>query len=230
MASDEGICRSICALLGRLPLAIFLAGCYLAHHRQIAGDYLAWLEKTPLEALDMGKRQHQSIPLLMEHSLEQVSDQARACLGLAGVLAMKPFPPEVIAAAMQISSMRANISLGELVNYGLLIRPDLSYQTTHALAHTYARERLAVPKDALARLAGHYDRLSQEQVALGLEGYARLDAHRDHILAVQSACNRAGLWNEARSLGLGCQRLPRSSGAFGRESCSFADGTGGSAF
>jgi tetratricopeptide (TPR) repeat protein len=202
MASDEGICRSICALLGRLPLAIFLAGRYLSHRRQLAGDYLAWLEKTPLEALDLGKRQHESIPLLMDHSLKQVSDQARSCLGLAGVLAMKPFEPEVIAAALQISSLQANIRLGELVDYGLLIRPDIYYQITHALAHTYARERLVVPKDALARLAGHYDSFSREQVKLGLAGYARLDAHRDHILAVQSACNKAGLWEEARSLTL----------------------------
>lgn len=200
MASDEGICRSICALLGRLPLAIFLAGRYLAHRRQLAGDYLAWLKETPLEALELGKRQHESIPLLMEHSLKQVSHQARACLGLAGVLAMKPFPPKVIAMALQISSVRANNSLGELVDYGLLIRPDLSYQITHSLAHTYARERLVVPKDALARLAQHYDSFSREQVKLGLEGYARLDAHRDHILAVQSACNKTGLWWEACSL------------------------------
>ena len=200
MASDEGICRSICVLLGRLPLAIFLAGRYLAHRRQIAGDYLAWLKETPLEALDQGKRQHESIPLLMEHSLEQVSDQARACLGLAGVLAMKPFPPEVIATALQISSRQANNHLGELVDYGLLIRPDLSYQITHALAHTYARERIDVPKDALARLAGHYDSFCREQVKLGLAGYVRLDSQRDHILAVQSACNKSGLWNEARSL------------------------------
>ena len=200
MASDEGICRSICALLGHLPLAIFLAGRYLSHRRQIAGDYLAWLEKTPLEALDRGEREHQSIPLLMEHSLKQVSDQALACLGLTGVLAMKPFPPEIIAVALQISSSQANISLGELVDYGLLTRPDLCYQIIHALAHTYARERLDVPRDALARLAGHYQNFSQEQMNLGLEGYARLDAQRDHILAVQSACDKAGLWNEVRSL------------------------------
>ncbi len=201
MASDEGICRSICALLGRLPLAIFLAGRYLAHRRQLADDYLAWLKETPLEALDLGKRQHESIPLLMEHSLKQVSDQASACLGLAGVLAMKPFSAETVAAALQISSGQANNRLGELVDYGLLIRPpDLCYQITHALAHTYARGKLAVPKDDLARLARHYDKFSRDQVMLGLEGYARLDAQRDHILAVQSACNEAELWSEVRSL------------------------------
>ena len=55
MASDEEICRSICSLLGRLPLAIFLAGRYLSHRRQLAGDYLAWLKETPLEALDRAR-------------------------------------------------------------------------------------------------------------------------------------------------------------------------------
>ena len=200
MASDMGICRSICSLLGSLPLAIFLAGRYLIHRRQLAGDYLAWLKETPLDALDQGKREHQSIALLMEHSLEQVSDQACACLGLAGVLAMKSFQAEIMAEGLQISLSQTNISLGELVDYGLLIRPDMNYQITHALAHTYARERLVVAKDALARLAGHYNEFSREQVEQGLKGYARLDAQRDHILAVQSACNNSGLWKEARSI------------------------------
>jgi tetratricopeptide (TPR) repeat protein len=166
----------------------------------MASDYLAWLEETPLEALDLGKRQHQSIPLLMEHSLVQVSDQARCCLGLAGVLAMRPFEPEVIALALQVSAQKANFSLGELVDYGLLTRPDAQYQISHALAHTYARKKIAVQNDVLARLAQHYNKFSSEQVKLGLSGYSLLDAHRDHILAVQSACNIAGLLAEARAI------------------------------
>jgi hypothetical protein len=63
LASDEKICQSICRLLGGLPLAIFLVGRYMAHRRQLASDYLTWLEKTPLAALNLGERQHQSIPL-----------------------------------------------------------------------------------------------------------------------------------------------------------------------
>ncbi len=104
LASDEGIARRICELLGRLPLGVFLVGRYMAHRRQRADEYLAWLEKTPLAALDMGKRQHESIPLLMEHSLSQVSDRARSCMGVAGVLAQKPFRPEIIAAALEMLS------------------------------------------------------------------------------------------------------------------------------
>lgn len=200
LASDEDICRKICSLLGCLPLAIFLVGRYLAHRRQMASEYLSWLEKTPLKALDLGERQHQSIPLLMEHSLEQVSDQACACLGLAGVLAQKPFEPEIIAAALAISPEDANNALGELVEFGLLMRPKVSYQITHALAHTYARSELAPESRALSCLAEYFDDLSRKQTSKGLAGYKLMDSGRDHILAVQAACHKAELWEDVRTL------------------------------
>jgi len=200
MASEAKTCQSICNLRGCLPLAIFLGGRYMAHKRQLAGEYLAWLEKTPLIALDLGKRQHQSIPLLMEHSLLQVSDQAKGCLGLTGALALRPFEPQIIAITLKISIEDANRSLGELVDFGLLTRPDFRYQITHALAHAYARERLAPPENALAHLAEYYDEFIGKETQLGPAGYATLDGQRDHILAVQSACNRARLWEVVRRI------------------------------
>jgi tetratricopeptide (TPR) repeat protein len=200
LASDDGIARRICELLGRLPLGVFLVGRYMAHRRQKASEYLAWLEKTPLEALDMGKRQHESIPLLMEHSLSQVSDRARSCMGVAGVLAQKPFMPEIIAAALELSLEDANWGLGELIDFGLLIRPDDRYQITHALAHTYSRTRLAPESGILSRLAERYNDFILEQNKLGLAGYALLDAERDHILALQSACHKAELWGAVRKI------------------------------
>jgi tetratricopeptide (TPR) repeat protein len=200
MASEAKICQGICNILGCLPLAIFLVGRYMAHKRQLASEYLAWLEKTSLIALDLGKRQHQSIPLLMEHSLLQVSEQAQSCLGLTGALALKPFEPGIIAIALEVSVEEANHSLGDLVDFGLLTRPDVRYQITHALAHTYARERLAPPGNSLTRLAEYYDDFIHKETQLGLCGYVLLDGQRDHILAVQSACNKAGLWKAVRTL------------------------------
>jgi hypothetical protein len=200
LASDEDICRKICSLLGCLPLAIFLVGRYLAHRRQMASEYLSWLEKTPLKALDLGERQHQSIPLLMEHSLEQVSEMARSCLGLAGVLAQKPFPPEILAAALEISPEDANNALGELVEFGLLMRPKVSYQITHALAHTYARSELSPASSVLSRLAEYFDDFIRNQTPKGPAGYKLLDSQRDHILAVQAACHKAELWEDVRTL------------------------------
>ena len=200
MASDEKICQSICGILGGLPLAIFLAGRYMAHKRQFGSEYLAWLEKTPLAALDMGEREHRSIPLLMKHSLEQVSNPARACLGVTGILALRPFEAGIMDIALEISTADANRSLGELVDFGLLIRPDVSYQITHALEHTYARAELPPPSDVLLRLAEYYRELIMKQTPLGLAGYVFLDAQRDHILAVQSACNKTGLWKVVRRI------------------------------
>ena len=198
----------------------------MAHRRQRADEYLAWLEKTPLAALDMGKRQHESIPLLMEHSLSQVSDRARSCLGVAGVLAQKPFRPEIIAAALEISLEDANQGLGELVDFGLLIRPDDRYQITHALAHTYARTSLAPESGILSRLAERYNDFIREKMKLGLAGYALLDEERDHVLAVQSACNKAELWGAVRKITWAIERLSGPSGALGGEGCPLAGGIG----
>lgn len=89
-ADDEEAAATICRLVGGLPLAVQLAGAYLASHEEEAADYLAWLETTPLAALDFGKRQHESVPVLMAHSLERVSEMAPAALGLVGLMGFAP--------------------------------------------------------------------------------------------------------------------------------------------
>jgi len=199
-ATDEATTSRICELLGRLPLAIFLAGRYMAERRQQASDYLDWLETTPLDALDLGERQHKSVPLLMERSLEQVAEQSQAALGVAGILALEPFDSQLVAIGLDVDQQHANHFLGELVDYGMLLRPDASYQVTHSLLHTYARERLVPVHEALSRLAEHYTVFAREESELGLSGYARLDSHRAHILSLQSACLAAGEWSDVRRL------------------------------
>ncbi len=81
-----------------------------------------------------------------------------------------------------------------------MIRPDDRYQITHALAHTYARTSLAPESGILSRLAERYNDFIREKMKLGLEGYALLDEERDHVLAVQSACNKAELWGAVRKI------------------------------
>jgi len=199
-AADTDAANRICELVGRLPLALFLAGHYLAWCRQQAVEYLAWLEESPLEALNLGERQHQSIPLLLARSLEHVSARALAALGVAGLLALAPFPTKVVAAALNVPTGAAGRALGELVDYGLLIRPGENYQVSHTLIHVYARERLVPPGEALQRLAAHYEALADEQSTLGLPGYALLDDHRAHILSVQGACQAMGAWGAVCAL------------------------------
>jgi tetratricopeptide (TPR) repeat protein len=207
-ATDTRAVTRIVGLLGGLPLALRLAGRYMVQHRQRAADYLGWLEKTPLAALHFGERQGRSIPILMERSLAQVDQDARTSLGIAGILALTPFDREAVAAAFGMAPEEADRRLGELVDYGLLLRPSAPpgnpsgdrYEITHALIHTYAREKLAPDLNSLAALAEYYNALTLTQRELGLAGYRQLDADRGHLIAVQSACNRVGLWDSARKL------------------------------
>jgi tetratricopeptide (TPR) repeat protein len=199
-ATDETTSHRICELLGGLPLGVFLAGRYLAQHNQLAQEYLAWLEKTPLEALDMGERRHQSILLLLERSLEKVNTIGRASLGVAGMLSLEPFESKLIQIALGLKPREANRFLGELVNNGLLQRPGAQYRVTHSLIRTYARERLVVHRNALLRLTGYYIAFVNEQCSRGKSCYTCLDANSAHIMALQSVCRDSGDLKSARAL------------------------------
>lgn len=198
--NDEIIAYQICELLGGLPLAIFLAGRYMAHHKQYASDYLTWLKAKRLDSLDMGEQQHLSVSFLMKYSLSQLDELAQITLGVAGLLSPDPFGSELITEALDIPSIEADRCLGELANYGLLIRPNIYYQITHALIHTYAREQLPPKRDVLVRLAKYYCKFIKEKSKQDLIGYKQLDAHRSHILAVQSACIKASEWILTRDI------------------------------
>jgi tetratricopeptide (TPR) repeat protein len=199
-AVDEDASNKICELLGGLPLAIFLAGRYLAQHNRLAAEYLEWLEETPLEALDMGERRHQSIPLLMEESLQRISEIGRASLSVAGILALEPFESKLIQIALSKKPRDVNRALGELVNFGLVQRSGSNYLVTHALVRTFAGERLVPERISLLRLARYYSAFAKTQCKLGLSGYACLDSHRAHVLALLATCIGASEWDSVGTL------------------------------
>jgi len=209
-AADTHATRQICQLVGRLPLAVRLAGRYLAETGESAAGYLEWLRETPLDALDHGQRRHQSVRVLLEKSLAQVSDAARQVLAVVGLLALAPFDREPIAAALDLPPNQLHKPLGELVSYGLLLPPSspppggieggLRYTVSHALVHTYAQECCRPADEIAGRLAGYYDTLARDQRELGPQGYARLDAERAHLMRVLHACVEGEMWEAARSL------------------------------
>ncbi|MFN8466309.1 MAG: tetratricopeptide repeat protein [Caldilineaceae bacterium] len=199
-AADDAASNDIVRLVGGLPLALYLCGRYLAQRHQQAGEYVAWLKEGRLEALHFGERPTKSIPLLLRRSLEQVSKEAQAAFGVAGILALAPFGADTVAAALDVKTGAANRALGELVDYGLLLRLDDSYQVTHALAHSYARTEAAPDADVVNRLAMHYAAVAEAKSAKGLPGYAALDSHRVHIVAVQAAALKAEQWEAVRQI------------------------------
>lgn len=199
-AANQEAARQICDLVGGLPLAVQLVGRYLAQRQQQAETYLAWLQTSPLHALNQGQRQVQSVLLLLERSLAQVSAEANQVLSVIGELALAPFESGVVAEALEIPPFQAENLLGELVSYGFLLRPQERYQVSHALIHTYARRRMVPSDEVMRRLAAYYTTLSEEQSTLGKEGYRRLDSERVHIMAVLAKCVEKAHWEATRRL------------------------------
>jgi len=198
-AGDQATNHQICELLGGLPLMIVLAGKYLAQRHQQATDFLSWLEETPEAILVMADKQHKSIFLMIERSLAHLQEASLSALNVIGILAFEPFKSSLIAASLGITELEADRSLGELVDYGLIVRPPgKPYQVCHGLAHMYLR-KLMHKGEVLERLSDYLSALIPTQSDRRSD-FSILDANRSHILALQLACRNAEKWSLVRRL------------------------------
>ena len=199
---DHKAARRICELVGQLPLAIRLVGRYLQQTGDHVSEYLQWLEETPLEALNSDNGQHrlESIPRLLQRSLEQVDKPAKDILALAGQLALAPFSTAIIKKALQFSIGTWKSALRQLIGYGLVLHTSKRYELAHALVHTYARERLDVKAEVFERLTTYYNHLVTEQSALEARGYKRLDAEFNHIMRLLENCVKRKAWRKILEL------------------------------
>ncbi|HMR68131.1 MAG TPA: tetratricopeptide repeat protein, partial [Anaerolineae bacterium] len=198
------IAEAICELVGGLPLAVRLVGRYLNETGESAADYLAWLQETPLEALDQGQRRHESVAMLLERSLVQVSDQARQVLSVTGILALAPFNRELVAAGLAVELKALRRLLGELVSYGLLLRREQGYEVTHALIRTYARTRLIPDGEITARLLRYFTDEVEAQSKQGGAGFRHLDSVRPHLIASLKSGLQHQFWEPLQSLAFVC--------------------------
>lgn len=195
-ANDAATAGAIAELVGRLPLALRLVGRYLAQTDEEATDYLAWLSATPLTALDQGQRRHESVPLLLERSLQQVSHDAHTVLAVVGCLALAPFDRSTIAAAIALPSVAVQRPLGELVNYSLLQRGTKDYSVTHRLIHTYVHKHLTPTGLTLSRLTVHFTTVIKAQAS----NFDALNNLRPHVIALLSACTSRHIWKPVLDL------------------------------
>ncbi len=219
--ADQVAGQIICDLVGRLPLAIELIKHYLAVQGQKSSDYLEWLRQTSLTTLKPDQRSAQSVPVILKHSLAQLSETARHALAVAGLLALEPFDKEVIVGTLTIKTNQGLLSalrgffrqkdeeqkmpdvsqaIRELVHYGLLRQVGKRYQVSHPLIHSYARQHMTAPEQSIRQLATYFVALAWEQGVLGPEGYARLDVERPHIMKVLSGCVEWEDWEAAHGL------------------------------
>lgn len=197
---DPTVANKISMLLGGLPLAIRIAGHFLRSSGQSAAAYLAWLEETPLESMAHRERKFMNVPLLLEHSLDQLSDTAIEVLGIAGGLAFAPFSRKVMAAAMAVDSWSLEQPLDELVNTGLMVREDTRYMFCHAAVHQYASKIARPPRETLQQITAFYLEFCRFQLNRGNKGYGQLDGERCHIMKMLSTCLERELLAEASEL------------------------------
>ncbi len=198
--ANKDTVKAICEQLGGWPLALRIAGQYLRNTGESATDYLRWLEKEPFKELGEGKHQEENAALLLRRSMEQVSDDARLTLRVAGALAFAPIAREPVAAILDGDERHARKALNELVLYGLLERKGQRWQVSHALIQTFARSQQPLSRDRLERLAAYYIAFCRTQSAAGLPGYALLDEERVHCLRLIESCLDRGLWQEVKGL------------------------------
>ncbi len=75
-----------------------------------------------------------------------------------------------------------------------------AYEVTHALIHTYARQRLTVDAEAAGHLVAYYVDLAETESAKGVSVYRRLDAKRGHLLRVLRGCVEREDWEGVQRL------------------------------
>lgn len=144
---------TICKQVGLLPLAVQLTARYLAQTGETAQEYLAWLQTTPIKALSHGRHRQESVGVLLQHSITQLSVNAQTVLGLIGLLGAAPFPATLLIDSLQVAPRITRTALGQLVNYGLLRRDVDFYQVNHVLVYSYAQQHLLPGPAAQATVA-----------------------------------------------------------------------------
>jgi len=151
--ADNQVTLRIVQLVGGLPLALRLAGSYLALHPDEGEEYLAWLEEDLWGALDQGSSSRKSVPILLERSVARLRPETQAVLRLVGLLALAPFTRDLVAGVLGFAPAAARRALEEVVDYSLLVRVGASYEVSHPLIHTYARQVLLAGEGATQQAA-----------------------------------------------------------------------------
>ena len=195
-AADAEATSQICAQVGNLPLALRLVGRYLAQQEEEASEYLAWLQQTPLAALDQGRSQRESVLVLLQRSVAQLSATAQRVFQLLGFLALSLFEGELVSQILELSEREARQALGELVNYGILLRQQSHYEVSHPLLHTYARREL-LPQDNPATRRDLLERvvrvLRGQFPQVEFTTWARCEALLPHVQACATLLEEQGL-------------------------------------
>ena len=142
-AADRQSAEQLVQHIGGYPLALQLIGGYLSSRQEEVADYLQWFESEGLTAVDFGKHQAESVPVLLQHAYDALTSSEQQVFVLLGLFAPAPFPLELVQGTLELPERAVRQALNSLINLSVLRRPDLGYEVSHPLIHTFATEHLA---------------------------------------------------------------------------------------
>ncbi len=141
-AADRQSVEWLVQHIGGYPLALQLIGSYLSSRQEEVGDYLQWFKSAGLATLHHGEHQDQSVSVLLQRTYDSLASIEQHIYVLIGLLAPVPFPLHMIQDILELPEQAVRQALGSLVNLSVLRRPDLNYEVSHPMVHTFATERL----------------------------------------------------------------------------------------
>ena len=182
---NQEIVIQICEELGRLPLAIKLAGYYLNQTNDSANTYLQQLKEHP---------QPQSIRGFLTRTVAQLTETEQQMLSIFGCLAMKPIPLAVLEEVLELSAEQSKKAIQSLINFGLIEVNTDQYEFNHALIHTYTHEQIALSEPLFTRLLNWYKKFAEEETEKGQQGHSVLDMQQAHLLYLIEQAHQRQQW------------------------------------
>lgn len=194
---DRAIGIEICQMVGCLPLALRLAGRYMVQCTVTLKEYLDLLKQTPLAVLHERERQHESVLVLLKHSIEALPKATYPILSVVGLLGYEAFHVGLVEEALADSTHDIERLIAELIRFGFVKRlSNNEYHVVHRLIHNYCRVYLPPQDWILKNLAQAYNAAYNDFIKSNPEEYS-LESQRGHIKNIVDSCAKHGVWDAA---------------------------------
>ncbi|MEM8863278.1 MAG: tetratricopeptide repeat protein, partial [Chloroflexota bacterium] len=194
----------ICYEIGYLPLGVDIAGNYLRETGESATDYLNWLKKSAVEALDYGETRRNSIYHMIRQSAERIDDIGKDILVVLGQMAYLSVSKWMIEELMAWDRRKLEIYLREMERFGLIKYESGKIVCTHALVHSYARDQHRGENWGRAETLIKVFEWMNENYRVWQKSvpphFDQCDSFLFHAIALVERLEKKEMWAEANSL------------------------------
>jgi tetratricopeptide (TPR) repeat protein len=187
----------LCELIDSQPLAVRVAASYLVESGETIDEYVEWLEEDSVGALSSSSLMER----MLQHTVDQIPEDARLLLALSACLGLALFQENVITSVLPWNRTQYKRSRKQLLDYGLLRQiGSKQLQITHALIYHYARKLQGYQQSYLDALSNYFVQLVEKNTEGGQITLKDSDNNSVHILAVLKKCEELQKWNTANKL------------------------------